>query len=167
MKVNASIGSILMTAMKTVLVYFVFIFFFFGTPVVQSIWKEYGGIRAITTNYKTAVIATTPIKVEIVKEEKERIKGLSGRKNLGEKIGMLFVFPTSDFHGIWMKDMNFPIDIVWLDAGYFIVDYVENVSPDTYPETFRPNKKAIFVLELNSGFIKENFIKVGDQLTLF
>ena len=56
------------------------------------------------------------IAVEIVDTPKKRQQGLSGRDDLAENKGMLFVYTEPETIGIWMKDMKFPIDILWFNA---------------------------------------------------
>lgn len=101
------------------------------------------------------------IKVEIAISEEEKKRGLSGRKFLPENQGLLFVFDKSGFYSFWMKDMNFPIDIVWLGNNLEIIDMGENLGPETYPQTFFPQRPAKFVLEVNAGWIKRHNIKLG------
>ncbi|MDO8564938.1 MAG: DUF192 domain-containing protein [bacterium] len=115
----------------------------------------------------------------------ERIQGLSGKEELRKNEGMLFVFPKAAFHGIWMKDMLFPIDIIWLndinrkpqnDANetqkyaegrtLIIVDIEENAGPETFPEVFYPKEPAAYVLELPAGFMKKENLTVGDIITI-
>lgn len=93
-----------------------------------------------------------------------RIKGLSGRDALLEREAMLFTFDTAKKHGIWMKDMKFSIDILWLDQNYQILSIEEDVSPNTYPRVFYPTEKSLYVLEGNAGFAKRNNLKVGNFL---
>lgn len=95
------------------------------------------------------------LNLEVVDTERERTRGLSGRESLGKNAGMLFVFPVSNTYGFWMKDMNFSIDIVWLDENFEIVYIKEEVSPETYPESFRPDTPARYVLEVNAGVMNE------------
>lgn len=85
-------------------------------------------------------------------------KGLSGTKQLAPGQAMLFVFGGDEKWSIWMKDMNYPIDIVWLDANKTVVYMAKNVSPDTYPQSFQPNKPARYVVELAAGTIDQRAI---------
>ena len=78
---------------------------------------------------------------------------------------MLFAFGSSDRHGIWMKDMRFPIDIFWLDEYGQIVFIKKDAQPDSYPEVFLPNSPAKFVLEVTAGFAEENSLKIGDKIS--
>lgn len=89
--------------------------------------------------------------LEVVADEQSFIKGLSGRPCLPENSGMMFSFSSPDYHKFWMKDMQFNIDIVWLDSAKSVLGITENLNPNTYPQTFTSPLPAQYVLELNSG----------------
>jgi uncharacterized protein len=96
-------------------------------------------------------------------------KGLSGHRALSQKEpyeGLLFVFSNNDMHGIWMKDMSFPIDVLWLDEMYKVVFIKTNFLTDSYPEVVRPNISARYVLELAKGTVEETKIKISDVLQI-
>ena len=103
----------------------------------------------------TASVADNNYQVEIVADEESRSQGLSDRESLCIGCGMLFAYDEPGRHGFWMKDMNFPIDIVWLDENQEIVHIERSVSPDTYltnpPTVFLPPVDASYVLELPAG----------------
>ena len=65
-----------------------------------------------------------------------------------------------------MKDMNFPIDVIWLDENYRVVDIAQDVRPDSFPKVFDPQGPAKYILEVNAGFSGRNNIKIGDRLEL-
>ena len=118
-------------------------------------------------------IAGQEIRVELASTTTEQNKGLSGRSELPENSGMLFVFAEPGKHSFWMKDMNFPIDIVWFtpseggDNSNLKVVYIKkNATPETYPEAFTPNVDAKYVLEISAGFSDKNNLKVGDTIVL-
>lgn len=100
-------------------------------------------------------IAGKTIMVEIADTETKRTQGLSGRESLRENEGMLFVFPEPDYHGFWMKDMQFPIDIVWLDENLRVISVTERIAPETFPEVFYPPKPIQFVLEVPAGVVSQ------------
>lgn len=93
-------------------------------------------------------------------------RGLSGRALLPKDTVMFFVFDGPSEAGIWMKDMFFPIDILWLDGHFRVVHIVENASPESFPKVFRPNGSARYVIEANVGFVAENGVTVGDEMNL-
>ena len=113
---------------------------------------------------RTITVNTNELCVEVVSEQDEIIKGLSGRKSLAENTGMLFEFEQPALHGIWMKDMNFSLDIIWLDSEGKITFIEEAVSPDTYPKVFRPFIPSNYVLETNTGFVEAHSLQPGDLL---
>jgi len=81
----------------------------------------------------------------------EHTQGLSNMKMLDENTVMLFIFEKPDYYGIWMKDMLFSIDIVYLDENYTVINYFDNVLPESYPDTYYPEKPAKYVIEMASG----------------
>jgi uncharacterized membrane protein (UPF0127 family) len=111
-------------------------------------------------------IGTTTLQMMVAVTENDRIRGLGGRMHMEEDEALLFVFEEPGYHAIWMKDMYFPIDIAWLDKQFRIIDIKSNVSPNTYPKSFRPEFPALYVLEVNAGFFKTNNIKAGELLRL-
>ncbi|MEK7642617.1 MAG: DUF192 domain-containing protein [Patescibacteria group bacterium] len=118
-----------------------------------------------TTVY-TAKISETALNVEIADSETKRITGLSYREVLDDNTGLLFVFENKAKYGIWMKDMNFAIDIAWLDENRRIIFIEREVSPNTFPKVFMPDREALYVLEVNSGFFDKNKISVGNTLEI-
>jgi uncharacterized protein len=105
-------------------------------------------------------IKEASFKTELVSSDQKRQLGLSGRTELCLDCSMLFVFPREDFWGFWMKDMNFNLDIIWVN-GNKIVDIAENVDKNL-KITLYPEYKADKVLELNSGTVKSKGFKTGD-----
>ena len=106
-------------------------------------------------------IGENSFKVEIADTDEERALGLSGRTNLSEGSGVLFVLETTGRYGFWMKDMNFSIDIIWIDENFRITGIEKNVLPETYPEVFYPNEAIKYVLELPAGSSDKYRIDIG------
>lgn len=106
------------------------------------------------------------IKAELADTNIKRTKGLSNKEKLAENQGMLFVFEKPGFYSFWMKEMKFPIDILWIDSEQKVIDLTENLSPETFPQIFQPLKPVQYVLEVNAGFIKKYNIKIGDKIKI-
>lgn len=106
------------------------------------------------------------IAIEIADTDAARTLGLSGRSAIDKQKGLLFMFPETDYHGMWMKDMRFSIDIVWIGEDLKVVDIAKGVSPETYPRVFRPKVPALYVLEVNSGYVDLIGINVGQTVRL-
>ena len=103
-----------------------------------------------------------PVEVELADTLEKRVRGLSGRADLSENRGMLFIYDTPGFYEIWMKDMEFPVDIIWIDKNGKIIDITKNVKPESFPKTFTSSGPAKYILEVNAGFSDKNNLKVGD-----
>lgn len=108
---------------------------------------------------------------EVAEDPSSRAAGLSGRAYLPERGGMLFLFDTPARHGIWMKGMRFPLDIIWMREGA-VVDLVENASPpeakasDASLPVFLPDVGADSALEVGAGFARKYNVKIGDRAGL-
>ncbi len=112
---------------------------------------------ALTLNGKkyNALIADTRIK---------RVIGLMHRPFLGEGECMLFVFKRLGYHSLWMLNMHFSIDAVWLDEEMVVVDYAERMRPCSSIfrcRTYSPSRPALYVIEGNAGLVRRNRIRKG------
>lgn len=104
--------------------------------------------------------------VETVRTAADTEKGLSGHAPLGESGGMLFVFDTPKKYGFWMKDMTFPIDIIWIGADYKITHIEKSLAPSTYPTVYYPESDSLYVLEIASGQSDLLHIQKGDMVIM-
>lgn len=96
-----------------------------------------------------------------------RERGLSFTDYLLEDEGLLFIFSKPASYGFWMKDMNYPIDIIWVSADGEVIYIEENVEPSTYPQVFYPNEhEALYVIELAAGAVRRANIEVGQKISL-
>ncbi len=117
------------------------------------------------TNLPVIKIGEAIVNVEIADTPDKRTLGLSGRTALLPNAGMLFVFDNEDYHTFWMKDMNFPLDLIWIGSDMKVMDVLKNATPDTYPKyAFKPDKPARYVVEVNAGWIERNKINLGDKI---
>jgi hypothetical protein len=92
-----------------------------------------------------------------------RFQGLSDVEKIQSNGGLLMVFDSNDMHGIWMKDMKFPLDLVWLDSSKKVVYIVKNAPPENPANTvYVPKDPALYVLELPAGSVQKAGIKTGD-----
>lgn len=124
-------------------------------PLDTSLLPKAGELSRVT-------LASVPLQVTIAQTPQELERGLSSTSSLPPDQGMLFVFPKPDTHPFWMKDMKYSLDIFWLDDAGRIVYIAPNISPETYPATYRPEQAAKYVLELNAGFAVAHSVRVGD-----
>ncbi len=112
------------------------------------------------------------IVAEVVKTQADQARGLGGRASIGINEGMLFVFPSAGNYGFWMKDMHFPIDIVWIASSTVVAvnAYIpppqDANTPDVSLPVFYPPTPVAMVLELHAGRAALLNLKVGDELSV-
>jgi uncharacterized protein len=98
--------------------------------------------------------------VEYAKTSEEHDRGLGFRKSLAPGHGMLFLFKTDDRYGFWMKGMEFPLDIVFIQDG--VVVFVERAfKPDDGKVVFPP-EPIDTVLEVNAN--EAQAVQIGDRV---
>ncbi|HEX5429690.1 MAG TPA: DUF192 domain-containing protein [Patescibacteria group bacterium] len=108
--------------------------------------------------------------VQLADTPQEREQGLSGIAAISDEEGMLFLFSGPQSPQFWMKDMNFPLDLVWIN-GDKIVGITDNVPtqpkvPDSQLATYAPPSPVDKVLEVNAGWALRKDVNVGDTITV-
>lgn len=105
-------------------------------------------------------LATTP---------KQQQVGLSGRKTLPQNYGMLFPFSKPGYYAFWMKNMKFPLDIIYIYKNH-ISNVFANLKPPKsgiiIPPIVEPEHLADTVLEINAGLFKKYDFKIGDSVMI-
>lgn len=100
---------------------------------------------------------------EIAKTGEEKARGLSDRNCINDTHAMIFPYALTGDYCFWMKDMNFAIDMVWLDDDKKLVNSSTNVSPDSYPEKFCPEKPAKYIIEFSAGTVENYNWQTGTE----
>lgn len=108
---------------------------------------------------------------EVASTGLEQTRGLSFRPSLGAHDGMLFLFGSGSTQTFWMKDMNFPLDMIWI-SGNTVVGFTQNApAPASGVQLWSlpiysspPNTDK--VLEVNAGTVAKYNIKVGDSVMI-
>lgn len=120
------------------------------------------------TTYKTVKIGSAVIKAEIADSLPKQLQGLMSRDSLSSDGGMIFVFQNEGYPAIWMMNMSFPIDIIWIGKDMKVNEIVGNAEPCMLNcTTYYPSEKALYVLEVNSGFAAKNKIHVGSSVSIY
>lgn len=126
----------------------------------------------ITADLNTTVVTFpngTKITAEVKRQDFDLLRGMMYRESLAQDRGMLFAHPAEDTFRYWMYQTKIPLDIIWMSRDRRIVE----ISPDTPPCTaekasacpnYGGNQKSQYVLEVNSGVVARNGLKVGDYL---
>ncbi len=133
--------------------------------VILIIGLMLGYFLTVKEKPNKVVLGGKEFRVEVANTMISRAKGLSGHAPLTDNEGMLFLFGESGNYGFWMKDMKFPIDIIWID-GNKITTIAPGVTPNTYPSSFYPDLPSDKVLEINAGTVQNLGVKVGDEVKI-
>ena len=97
------------------------------------------------------ILASEEYVVEIARSQKQRRQGLMYRDQLGKRQGMLFIYPRSGDHRIWMKNTLIPLTVVWFDESRTVIGVKKLVPCRTeYCPSFGVSKPSKYILELNS-----------------
>lgn len=148
--------------MKKIILFIIFIFlilFILGT----SFFLLHKSTQQITVGNKQTFlleIATTP---------QQQAIGLSKYSQLPQNRAMYFPFAKPDYYAFWMKNMHFPIDILFIRSGKIIAIFASVPAPTsgqiTLP-TYQPHSPADAVLEINAGLSQKYGFVVGDTIHL-
>ena len=118
------------------------------------------------SNTEQVCVGKACFSADVVRKDTDRAKGLMFRKGLAQDKGMLFVFENEDIYPFWMKNMTFPIDIIWISKDKRVVHIETNVPPCQQAPcaVYTPSAKASYVLEVSAGDAVQKGIKSGDQV---
>lgn len=110
---------------------------------------------------ETVKIGNIEFRSEVVSSDAKMQKGLGGRNSLCNSCAMLFKFSRTGRYSFWMKDMRFPLDIIWILNGKVV--YLEKNIPKNFSSIMVPPTDANQVLEINAGTSDKIDIKIGDK----
>lgn len=116
------------------------------------------------SNVAPVILKNNVFYAEIVSNQKDLERGLGGRSDLCEKCLMVFRFPASGRYSFWMKDMLFPLDIVWINKGKVV--HIEKSVQPSFTGTLTPEADADIVIEMNAAKTENLGINVGDTINL-
>lgn len=100
---------------------------------------------------------------EVADSPEARARGLMHRTQLGEREGMLFLFPSERPLSFWMKNTLIPLDMVFIRADKTVLGIVENAEPMTETSRFVPGNSQ-FVLEIGGGLAAKLGIQSGQSV---
>lgn len=148
-----------MTLNKIIIGFIVILLLFSGFILLQ--------IKATAPKSKLTIDKHT-FSVELETTPQQQQQGLSARASLPKSQGMLFVFKTSNRYPFWMKDMKFPLDMIFINNNK-IVDIIQNIPAPKNGETklpiYTPSAPDNQTLEINAGLAKKYGFKKGDAVT--
>lgn len=126
---------------------------------------SHAGPKKITLVFQNQGRPVT-VEAEVADTPKAHMTGLMNRPSLDSGHGMLFIFPDDQVRGFWMKNVLFPIDIIFVNSSLQVESFHENVPPcETFPcPTYRSMGKVRYVVEVPAGFCKENQVRPKDRV---
>ncbi len=152
---------------------------FLGIACVALFFSSMQGFRCFVTKVcgyivvdkfvrsdMTVLMPKGALTVEVANTKASRELGLSGRNGMRDDEGLLFVFETPGRYGFWMKDMSFPLDIIWINQNGIVVSIERNVAPESYPKHFINQADATYVLEVNAGMAEKFGLYLGSKVKM-
>jgi hypothetical protein len=128
-----------------------------------------GGANRTLSGYRQVNVTLNNVTIlaDIAETGEQVNKGLSVRDTLDEHEGMIFVFKTPYPHSFWMKNMKFPIDIIWINEYHEVVHVEHSLDPctnDFFCPSYRPERNSLYVLETVAGFAQKYNVTENDYV---
>jgi uncharacterized membrane protein (UPF0127 family) len=124
-----------------------------------------GNTPALDCGRPEMLLGDTRILIAVAQTSAEQEKGLSGHAPLAADEGMLFLFDDVRVKQFWMKDMSFPIDIIWISPDWKVNAWAVNALPESYPAVFTSPDNTQYVLEVPAGTAKRLWLRAGEVAT--
>ncbi len=103
---------------------------------------------------------------EVAADQAARQHGLMGRRAVPEGTGMLFDFGRPDRHAFWMEGTLVPLDMVFFDPSFTVVDVVKGARP-LDRSAYGGRVSSRYVLEVAGGWADRHRVSVGDRVVVF
>lgn len=153
--------------MKKILALFaLLLFILISVPILQNYVQNKTFVLPFMKG-ATATIKGQQFSLIVAKSPDQQAKGLSDRKSLDQNTGMLFIFGKPDYHFFWTKNMQFSVDIIYIQNNKIVSlfkDVKPPASPEENPPVIKPEKPADKVLEINGGLSDTYNFQVGDEV---
>lgn len=107
------------------------------------------------------------IPIEIANKPELWSFGLMFREDIPWEYGMLFIFPTDEYGGFWMKNTYISLDIAFIDSNKTIFN-IQRMFPCTdkdCPVYYSP-KPYRYALEVKAGFFERFGFKEGCKIQI-
>ncbi|MBP7804931.1 MAG: DUF192 domain-containing protein [Candidatus Pacebacteria bacterium] len=157
----------LKTTLSVILLALIFVAYFLThTPEKKEPESEYRyPITNVLTFNHTVLVGETEVQAAFATIPEETERGLSNSVPLQPNEGMLFVFDEPGRTPFWMKDMNYSIDIIWIDENKKVIDITRDLSPSSFPNVYPPKEPALYALEVPAGFAAAHDVIVGTDVS--
>lgn len=107
------------------------------------------------------------IPIEIANKPELWSFGLMYREDIPWEYGMLFIFPSDELSGFWMKNTLVPLDIAFIDSSktIFNIQRMEPCNSDDCPVYYSPRPYR-YALEVKAGFFERFGFDVGSKVEI-
>jgi uncharacterized membrane protein (UPF0127 family) len=106
-------------------------------------------------------IGTFPFNLTVASTPISLMKGYQNEENPPpNNEGMLFVYPKPAELSFWMKNVSFPLDIMFFDSDKNLVEYA-TMDENSYPNTYRSSVPCQYAIETRAGWCKENISDIN------
>jgi len=119
------------------------------------------------SKYRNLLIGNNKVVAELAITSEQKTQGLSGRAKLDAGRGMLFVYDGYYIPSFWMKNMKFPLDIIWIKDD-IVAGAAKNLPPEGEQpqQTYEPATFINYALEVPAGYVDKYGIKIGDKVEI-
>jgi uncharacterized membrane protein (UPF0127 family) len=124
--------------------------------------KKDGDIITLTLTKSPNIL----LKLEVANSDESRTTGLMNRPTLNDNEGMLFVFDDLRQRVFWMKDTLIPLDIIFLDENFAVVNFYQNTKPNQTGETYPSKKPCRYVIETKGLWSKNVNLNISDTFQI-
>ena len=148
-----------------------FAIIFLGAIILAGVASYFVFAEGALTNGKSDMLCWNDedcITIELMNTPFSREKGLMNRPSLEEDTGALFVYDEFEIQGMWMQNMVFPLDIIWMNNTGHITGIVEEAPPCSVKpcKVYYSPGPVGYAVEVNAGYSKKHNLSVGDNVEL-
>ncbi|MBC7405913.1 MAG: DUF192 domain-containing protein [Candidatus Parcubacteria bacterium] len=102
--------------------------------------------------------------IELAKTTAEHSQGLMNRIRLCATCGMLFIYPTPDLRTFWMKDTLVPLDIIFLDSDFRVINISSDTKTNQTDEVYNSSQPAQYILEVPANWSKNQSLSKDSKI---
>ncbi len=138
-------------------------YFFFLLGLLFIFW----GLLVMNKSRTAEIYINKTIRYEapVMQTQNELRKGLMFVREMPKNKGMLFDFNGYKDIAMWMKNTYIPLDMIFIDCAFQIIDIFENAEPLS-EKLIKPRGKVCYVLEINGGEVARQGIEIGQRIEI-
>jgi uncharacterized membrane protein (UPF0127 family) len=111
------------------------------------------------TTAERVTLGDARLRVVVADDEVSRVQGLQGYDGLEPDEGMLFEWADADIRSFAMKEVSFPIEVVFIDEGSRVSAIYPLQPGDTHVVT--SPSPCRYVVEVPAGWTADHDVSVG------